>query len=630
MAIQFPAQPYDDQQLSHNGYTWIWNGAQWDLLASDSSYVTPTSLSSTLSTYATQAFVNTALTNTASVSVSDTTPSVTTTGSLWFNSNDGSLYVYYNDGVTTQWIQPAVSNYGSSSSGGGTSFTLTAATTLALGGVIIPAVGTSGITNTSGTIGIATATTTQLGAVKVDGTTITISSGVISAASRSLASLTDVNVTGASDGQVLKYNLAQARWIAAPDLTGAGGAGIALSSLSVSISAPAGTGALTYDNSIGVFTFIPPSLSAYATVSSLNSYATTASLSSYATTASLSSYATTASLSSYATTASLNALIPSQATHSGQYLSTNGTSLSWQSIATSLSALSDVNVTGVADGQVLKYNQSQGRWIPAADLTTSGGGGVALTSFSVSTASASGSGGLSYNDTTGVFIFTPPSITTYTLPTATTGVLGGVRVDGTSITINSGVISSAGVSSVVGSGYISVNTASGVATVSTTLTRFRSLDDSSNVVVNGNGLTIDKVAIHAVATYDVLAVNPIAYTFLNFFSTQNPTIYALSGTTIAFNLQVPGHPTVLMTNPGGNINAAGAVNLDWTTINTYGTLVHVSETGVVSTGANAMGQVLGTLYWNINPSFSGSVRYQCTLHPAMKGVIVVKSIVSLA
>ena len=624
MAIQFPAQPYDDQQLSHNGYTWIWNGAQWDLLASDSSYVTPTSLSSTLSTYATQAFVNTALTNTASVSVSDTTPSVTTTGSLWFNSNDGSLYVYYNDGTTTQWIQPAVSNYGGSGSGSGssTSFTLTAATTLALGGVIIPAVGTSGITNTSGTIGIATATTTQLGAVRVDGTTITISSGIISAASRSLSSLTDVNVTGVSDGQVLKYNTSQARWIAAPDLTGAGGTGIALSSLSVSTSAPAGTGALTYDNSIGVFTYIPPSLSAYATVSSLNSYATTASLSSYATTASLSSYATTASLSSYATTASLSSLIPSQATHAGQYLSTNGTSLSWQSIATSLSALSDVNVTSVADGQVLKYNQSQGRWLPAADLTASGGGGVALTSFSVSTASASGSGGLSYNDTTGVFIFTPPSITTYTLPTATTGVLGGVRVDGTSITITGGVISSAGVSSVVGSGYISVNTASGVATVSTTLTRFRSLDDSTNVVINGNSLTIDKVAIHAVATYDVLAVNPIAYTFLNFFSTQNPTIYALSGTCIAFNLQVPGHPTVLQTT--------GGVDLVWTTVNTYGTLVHVSESGVVSTGASAMGQVTGTLYWNINPSFSGTVRYQCTLHPLMRGNIVVKSIVSLA
>jgi hypothetical protein len=61
-------------------------------------------------------------------------------------------------------------------------YTLTAATTTTLGGVIIPAVGTSGITNTSGTIGLATASTTQLGGVKVDGTTITVNgSGVISA-----------------------------------------------------------------------------------------------------------------------------------------------------------------------------------------------------------------------------------------------------------------------------------------------------------------------------------------------------------------------------------------------------------------------------------------------------------------
>jgi len=61
------------------------------------------------------------------------------------------------------------------------SATTPTASTTVLGGVIIPVVGTSGITNSSGTIGLATATTTQLGGVKVDGSTITISgSGVIS------------------------------------------------------------------------------------------------------------------------------------------------------------------------------------------------------------------------------------------------------------------------------------------------------------------------------------------------------------------------------------------------------------------------------------------------------------------
>jgi hypothetical protein len=61
-------------------------------------------------------------------------------------------------------------------------YSLTATTTTTLGGVIIPVVGTSGITNTSGTIGLATASASQLGGVKVDGTTITIADGVISAA----------------------------------------------------------------------------------------------------------------------------------------------------------------------------------------------------------------------------------------------------------------------------------------------------------------------------------------------------------------------------------------------------------------------------------------------------------------
>jgi hypothetical protein len=64
---------------------------------------------------------------------------------------------------------------------GANTYTLPAATTTVRGGVIIPAVGTSGINNTTGTIGLATASTTQLGGVKVDGTSITINgSGVIS------------------------------------------------------------------------------------------------------------------------------------------------------------------------------------------------------------------------------------------------------------------------------------------------------------------------------------------------------------------------------------------------------------------------------------------------------------------
>jgi hypothetical protein len=66
---------------------------------------------------------------------------------------------------------------------GANTYTLPATTTTTLGGVIVPVVATSGLTNSSGTIGLATATTTQLGGVKVDNSTITITSGVIAVSS---------------------------------------------------------------------------------------------------------------------------------------------------------------------------------------------------------------------------------------------------------------------------------------------------------------------------------------------------------------------------------------------------------------------------------------------------------------
>ena len=74
--------------------------------------------------------------------------------------------------------------------------------------------------------------------------------------------------------------------------------------------------------------------------------------------------------------------------------------------------------------------------------------GIGLNNLSVTNASV-GTSALSYNNTTGVFTYTPPDLSSfitqqYTLPTASTTVLGGVKVDGSTITINgSGVISGA-------------------------------------------------------------------------------------------------------------------------------------------------------------------------------------------
>ena len=77
--------------------------------------------------------------------------------------------------------------------------------------------------------------------------------------------------------------------------------------------------------------------------------------------------------------------------------------------AMSIADLSDVDASGVTNGQVLVYNSSSGKF-EAGDQTGSGGGGnVTLTSFSVTTATPSGNGSLAYNNA-GVFTFTPADV----------------------------------------------------------------------------------------------------------------------------------------------------------------------------------------------------------------------------
>ena len=77
----------------------------------------------------------------------------------------------------------------------GTSYTLPAATTSTLGGVKTDG---STISNSSGAISCTTATTSQLGCVKPDGSTVTISNGVISASGGSAAAGVSVRQTVAA------------------------------------------------------------------------------------------------------------------------------------------------------------------------------------------------------------------------------------------------------------------------------------------------------------------------------------------------------------------------------------------------------------------------------------------------
>lgn len=97
---------------------------------------------------------------------------------------------------------------------------------------------------------------------------------------------------------------------------------------------------------------------------------------------------------------------------------------------------------------------------------------------------------------------------------------------------------------------------------------------------------------------------------LDQYTGSNPTIYVGGGETISFSLAVPGHPFLIRVSSGG--------------ANTTDGLIHVSNTGVVTTGSSAQGQVDGTLYWKVPFSLVGSTYvYQCSIHGGMVGNIVI-------
>tara|TARA_B100001057_G_C22846395_1_gene949234 strand:- start:1389 stop:2321 length:933 start_codon:yes stop_codon:yes gene_type:complete len=75
--------------------------------------------------------------------------------------------------------------------------------------------------------------------------------------------------------------------------------------------------------------------------------------------------------------------------------------------AADIGNLNNVDETGVANNKILKYNSTSSKW-EVADET-----GVALTDLSVTTGSASGSGTLTYDNSTGVFSFAPADLSTY-------------------------------------------------------------------------------------------------------------------------------------------------------------------------------------------------------------------------
>lgn len=250
---------------------------------------------------------------------------------------------------------------------------------------------------------------------------------------------------------------------------------------------------------------------------------------------------------------------------------------SYNSIVTltssSINALNDVDTTSVppTDGQSLVWDNDTSLWKP---LTISGG---------------DSSGEANQNAFSNIAV-TGQSTIQADLITDTLNIAAGT---GISITTND-----------------TTDTITITNTSSAGSSTFSGLAD-----VTSANITIDKVYEPAIAMLRVDNVGTSAYTFPSHYSGSNPTIYAISGTTLAFDLSlIPGHPFEIQDN-----------TLSALTSN----LVHVATDGTVSTNAAAQGKTSGVLYWRIPQNANTTYVYQCQNHAPMFGNITVKDIVTL-
>ena len=179
---------------------------------------------------------------------------------------------------------------------------------------------------------------------------------------------------------------------------------------------PPGSANLAYNGGNGEFTYTPPDLSSFATSVDLST--AVANSSNWDTAYGWGDHAAAGYLTSYTETDPVFSASPASDILSGDITNWN-TAYGWgdhstEGYLTSLAVedLSNVDITaGLSDQQVLKWDSASSSWKPANDLV-GGAQGIQLVDLSVSTAPV-GSAALSYNNTNGVFTYTPPDLSGY-------------------------------------------------------------------------------------------------------------------------------------------------------------------------------------------------------------------------
>ncbi len=242
-----------------------------------------------------------------------------------------------------------------------------------------------------------------------------------------LNALLDVTYIGIpSQGAILKYNNG---WDLATDT------GVALSDLSVNeLNIGSGGGSLSYNPSVGIFTFTPADVFSgnYQDLTNKPNLATVATTGDYGDLVNAPTGFPITTDDNPPSNPVDGMLWWNSAEGKLKVYYDDGDTLQWVdagpfvtqtvggNVPTNLSDLANVEAGNPSDGQVLKwdatFNNNTGAWINAPDQTATAGSGISLTDLDASDNSGSlttPSGTLTYNDSTGIFTFTGVDLSVY-------------------------------------------------------------------------------------------------------------------------------------------------------------------------------------------------------------------------
>lgn len=589
MAINFPNSPEIDDTFTDGTTTWKWDGTAWNITASSAGVNVFTRFNAdtgfTVADVAADALTVAGGTNVTTEIVGDTL-TINSTGGGGGSQNLFSTIDADNGSVTAQTTSDTLTVAGGTNINTaivGNTLTINAsAGTQNLFATVTADEGTTTADTANDTLNILGGTNIST-AIATDSDDVTIN-----LTNFSIDFLSDVDTTSSAptSGQVLKWN--GTNWAPAADIA-SGGAGldadtldgfdsayylnynnlsntpsvVALDSFSVGVENPAsGNGAISYNDTTGEFKYTPPTAAGIGALTTETNDLTAAVVWANVPNANITESSVTQHQSALSIT-------ESQISDLQSYI-TDYTVVASDLNSISIDALSDVDTTTASPStnQVLAWNGSN--WTPA-DAGVGGGdpNQNAFSNIAVSTVPAQST--ISADTTTDTVTFIPGN-----------GIAMTTNASNDTITITS--------------------------TVSSGVTNFKDTTDAINA-----GIGIDDIFEHAIVTLRTTAVGFTAYNFNSHYSGNNPTIYALSGTTICFDLSnAAGHPTEIQDSSGTPLSTG---------------VFHVDNNG------NVTEQVVdgvnhdpdrGHLYWRIPESFSGTYRYQCTAHAPMVGQIIVK------